>query len=82
MADPVLVIICPHCNDPVIIQELNCRIFRHAVLKSNGEQIDPHTSKENCEKLLQNDAIYGCGKPFQIQSNEKGDLVAIECDYI
>lgn len=82
MPYPHLIIICPHCNDPVIIQELNCKIFRHAVLKSNGQQIDPHTTKKECENFIRNDMIYGCGKPFQIQSNENGEFVAIVCDYI
>jgi hypothetical protein len=26
------VVICPHCNEPVIIEKINCAIFRHGVL--------------------------------------------------
>ena len=73
-----LVITCPHCNQLVIIAEMNCRKFRHAIYKSNGEQINPHSSKAICDELTSNDLIYGCGKPFYIDSNNK----LIVCDYI
>ena len=36
------VIECPHCFTPVLIEKINCAIFRHGTLKSNGQQIDPH----------------------------------------
>ena len=26
-----LVIECPHCNEPILIEQLNCKIFRHGV---------------------------------------------------
>jgi hypothetical protein len=35
-------ITCPHCGDSVLIEQINCRIFRHAVYKNTGEQMDPH----------------------------------------
>jgi hypothetical protein len=60
------IFVCPHCNEPVMIQKINCGIFRHAVLKSNGKQISPHTGEKKCEKLIKEKAIYGCGKPFRI----------------
>jgi hypothetical protein len=41
-----LIVECPHCKDPVLIQQLNCRIFRHGTLKHNGIQMEPHTPKE------------------------------------
>lgn len=78
---------CPHCLGIVLVQknELNCKIFRHAVYKNNMEPINPHASKEECEKLLEDDKILGCGKPFRIilsnQSNENNISVEI-CDYI
>jgi hypothetical protein len=34
-----IIIYCPHCNCPMEIVQLNCRIFRHGILRSNGTQI-------------------------------------------
>ena len=73
-----LIITCPHCNDPIIIDQLNCKIFRHGVFKQTNQQINPHASKLECEYYLINNLIYGCGKPFQIIDN---NIVQI-CDYI
>lgn len=80
---------CPHCNVSVYIEELCCGIFRHAVYKDTFEPIDPHSSKEECEKLLAENKVYGCGKPFRIitkSSTEIQKLLAefkVEaCDYI
>jgi hypothetical protein len=73
----MLIVKCPHCNESVIIEQINCAIFRHGVYKINNDQIDPHMNREACEELVKNDLIYGCGKPFQIVNNE-----AIICDYI
>jgi hypothetical protein len=72
---------CPHCNGTIIIEELNCRIFRHAVLKENGNQINPHAPKEECENYIEKDMIYGCGKPF-IVVNKDDKYIAEICDYI
>ena len=72
---------CPHCKEYVIIEQINCAIFRHGVMKSSLVQINPHLAKFECDKLKENDLIYGCGKPFQIV-NENNDWKAIECDYI
>ena len=73
-----LIIECPHCKEYIIITELNCRIFRHGIVKTTGLQIEPHSNQEVCENLVKDNAIYGCGKPFMI--NEK--LEAIICEYI
>jgi hypothetical protein len=73
-----LVISCPHCNDPILIDQLNCKIFRHAVFKNNGLQINPHASKLECEDYLIKNLIYGCGKPFKINSQYLAEI----CDYI
>jgi hypothetical protein len=40
--------------------------------------INPHTSKEICEKLIENDEIFGCGKPFRLNSGRNPEI----CDYI
>lgn len=76
------VIVCPHCKEFVLIEEKNCLIFRHGVLKENQIQIDPHSSLELCTYYINNDKIYGCGKPFQLVENEKHEIVAVVCDYI
>jgi len=68
---------CPWCFGTVEIIEFNCKIFRHAVYKKDTKQLEPHASKEVCEKALQDGLIWGCGKPFQI-INDK----IIKCDYI
>jgi hypothetical protein len=76
-----IIIECPNCKQPILIEKLNCFIFRHGILKSNGQQIDSHSSKELCTFYIKKDLIFGCGKPFQIVKNNN-ELVAILCDYI
>jgi hypothetical protein len=77
------VIICPHCNEFIIIEELNCCIFRHGTYKTNGNQIDPHLPKTQCDYLFQQNLIFGCGKPFQIIKDENNNIIRVEiCDYI
>ena len=77
----MLITLCPHCKIPVIIEELNCCIFRHGVLIGTGKQIDPHLEKTLCEKLIKDNLIYGCGRPFQVIEKD-GTFVAVICDYI
>lgn len=72
-----MIIKCPHCDEEVIIEEINCGIFRHAVFKDTLEHINPHETKEKIEEYIQNDKIYGCGKPFCIKDNQ-----VFICDYI
>jgi hypothetical protein len=75
------IVICPHCKDYVLIDKINCAIFRHGIFKKNGKQINPHTSKDLCDKYIKNNLIYGCGKPFKIVIVD--DIVDTEiCDYI
>jgi len=78
-----IIIICPHCSENILIYQLNCCIFRHGVYKETEKQIDPHLSKEECNKLFEEKLIYGCGKPFKIiKSDESGEYFAEICDYI
>lgn len=78
-----LIIVCPHCHNLILIEQLNCCIFRHGTLKENGEQIDPHASKEMCDNYIKRDKIYGCGYPFKIvQDISTNSYVAIKCEYI
>lgn len=75
---------CPHCGGTVVIDQLNCRIFRHGAFSSNnkygkkGDQMPPHMKKGDCDYLSRNKLIHGCGKPFRIND----DMKAIICNYI
>ena len=78
-----LIVNCPHCLELVLIEQLNCCIFRHGVFKTNGTQICPHSSKEKCDHYIQHNLILGCGKPFKIIKNEdNNEYKAIICEYI
>jgi hypothetical protein len=75
------IVLCPHCNSEIIIEEVNCKIFRHGVYKATGEQMHPHAPKDECDKAVTEDTIYGCGKPFCIEYIDE-KWIAILCDYI
>ncbi len=68
--DKNFAIICPHCNTWVLIEEINCAIFRHGVDKNTGLQIPPHLDKNTCVKLFEKGVIFGCGKPFKVIANQ------------
>jgi hypothetical protein len=82
MNESNFVVECPHCNEFVLIEKTNCRIFRHGVLKATGAQIDPHSSIELCTYYINTNKIFGCGKPFQLVLNDKQEVVAVICEYI
>ena len=89
MSENYILIQCPHCMQymELIKNEINCAIYRHGMFKINGEQIDPHTPKDICDKLVENNLIYGCGKPFQLFENKNPVTHEInyfveKCDYI
>ena len=71
---------CPHCKEFVIIEKINCGIFRHGSFK-NGKQINPHTPKSQCDMLFEKKLIYGCGKPFRLILKENKFDIEI-CEYI
>jgi len=70
------VVKCPHCNSYLIIEKLNCGIFRDACFL-NGEQIDPHSSREQIEFYKKENMVVGCGKPFRIVKR-----IVEKCEYI
>jgi hypothetical protein len=43
--------------------------------------MNPHAPYEECNKLFENNLIYGCGKPFRIEVSDNIMKVFI-CDYI
>jgi hypothetical protein len=75
-----IIVTCPHCETLIFVykSDLNCRIFRHASLKSDNTPIDPHSSKEVCDKLLEENLINGCSKPFRINAMDIAEI----CEYI
>ena len=76
-----MLISCPHCNTFIFIEQINCGIFRHAILIDTLEQINQHTSKEICDELSKNKKIIGCGKPFKIIKINDNINITI-CEYI
>lgn len=76
-----LIVTCPHCNEPVAIAELNCRIFRHGLIRG-GMPIMPHASKAQCEAFLAAGLVVsGCAKPFYVRG-DGAETKAEICDYI
>jgi ethanolamine ammonia-lyase large subunit len=75
---------CLHCQEPFVVahHEFNCRILRHGVFRHNLQPIHPHSSKDECDKLVSDGVIYGCGKPLQIVDSSGGGYQVIICDYI
>lgn len=76
------IVMCPHCKEYIIIEKINCAIFRHGTLKENGKQIDPHATQELCEYYIRENKIYGCGKPFRIIVGANRLIESVICDYI
>jgi hypothetical protein len=75
------ILVCPHCAEFIIIEKMNCGIFRHGVLKKCNKQIEPHATKPICDYYTQHNLIYGCGKPFRIVIQDNIFVIEI-CDYI
>jgi len=75
---------CPHCDGMIIVQKINCGIFRHGYLKKTGKQIKPHLNKKECDRLIKNNLIYGCGLPFKIVKpvSDEENYTTIPCDYL
>lgn len=79
----MIILECPHCNGSIVITKVNCGIFRHGVIKKTNKPIHPHLSKPCCEKLILDNLIYGCGKPFRIVKNDTNTTFTVsKCDYI
>ena len=75
---------CPHCggNVQVFPDDLRCHIFRHGAYKTGQGQMDPHTPKAECDRLVSEGIVWGCGKPFRVVYTEAGEPYASECGYI
>ena len=75
------IVMCPHCREYIVIEKINCAIFRHGTFKHNGNQIPPHASKQMCDVFVREKLIYGCGKPFRIVHHDNC-YIAECCDYL
>lgn len=78
---------CPHCLGGVQVQtdQVACRIFRHGAYKlPDNPPIGPHTSKEECDRLVATNAITGCAKPFLFVFDPTGGTkhYVEKCGYI
>lgn len=71
---------CPHCDQMIEVKNVNCAIFRCGMFKT-GNQIPPHESKILCDRYVEEDLIYGCGKPFQLIPNNE-EYEVYKCNYI
>lgn len=73
-ADHCYVFDCPHCGIPVQVaeNEVNCQIFVHGIMRSTGLQVNPHAPKEHCDRLIKQDLVYGCCKPFKLFRGQSG----------
>jgi len=70
---------CPHCGVGLNVKqnEINCQIFRCGVLKDTKQPVPPHAPKQECERLVAEQKIWGCAKPFKFD----GKTIAF-CGYI
>ena len=71
--NPFLLLTCPHCSEEFIVlqSEINCKIFRHFVFK-NFQLLNPHTRKEECDRVVAEDLGYGCAGPIRLElENDK-----------
>jgi hypothetical protein len=68
---------CPNCSQYIEILAVNCAIFRCGVYKDTLIQINPHSTEQEVNRLLEKDLIYGCGQPFALM-----DLRLIKCGWI
>ncbi len=82
--EEILLFACPHCGETIGVQrkEVNCKIFRHGIMKHNGQQIDPHLPKDACDRLAADGSIIGCGKPFRLVEQPDLSFTIEECGYI
>lgn len=82
----IIIVSCPHCHGMVLIEQLNCKIFRHGVFEGTYQQIPPHASEQECTTWFKTKQIVGCGKPFKLQLNNNNNnqekWEAVVCDYV
>jgi len=82
--DDTLFFECPYCKMYIIVykNEINCKIFRCGYYKHNYVQIDPHLPKIECDKLVHQNSIFGCAKPFKLCTSDNILYTVEKCEYI
>jgi hypothetical protein len=50
-------------------------------MKANMDQVNPHASQAECERLLAADAVHGCAKPFKLVVSADGSYTPIKWQY-
>ena len=61
---------CPKCDTPihVMLNELACTIFRCGADAANYKQsINPHSTKNEIDRMKLDNKIVGCGQPFKVE---------------
>jgi len=48
------------------------------VYKDTNEPIPPHSPQEECERLLKEERVWGCARPFRLTETNEPEI----CDYI
>jgi hypothetical protein len=57
---------CPHCKDYIIIEKINCAIFRHGVFINNNEQINEYNYQKLLSIRLPKDRFWPYTNSFQL----------------
>jgi hypothetical protein len=81
--DGCLYFACPHCGGGVVVleSEVNCRIFRHGVMRDGSGGVPPHAPREQCDAMVAGDAVYGCARPFELIPVGR-EFVVRACEYV
>lgn len=76
--------LCPHCNFDIEVlkNQTKCCIFRCGIYKNNYRQIPPHTNKQECDRLVRENLINGCSRPFRFIYGNDGQNYVEPCGYI
>ena len=73
------IVSCPSCGIYIEILTIACGIYRCGIFKETGLQVNPHLPKDQCERIVKQNLIFGCGKPFRItDKNTPPEL----CEYL
>jgi|688.fasta_scaffold242740_2 hypothetical protein len=77
--DGVYYFACPHCGATIAVVDIACGIFRCGLLKEGkGETpVPPHADKATCDRLVQQNKVWGCARPFKFDGHR-----ATACGYV
>ena len=64
---------CPYCFDVITVAQdaIACTIFRHGWYKNTNLPIPPHSSLVECNRLVREGLINGCGLPYIFNGKER-----------